>query len=361
MPMLVPEQQRRFALDVVRRLREAGFEAYWAGGCVRDQLLRRPPKDYDVATNATPRASPRPVRPPPTLAIGAAFGVIAVLGPQAAGMVEVATFRRDAAYSDGRHPDSVTFSSARGRRLAPRLHHQRPVLRSGGGAGDRLRRRAGRPGRRVHPRHRAARERFAEDKLRMLRAVRFAAAFGFALDAETRAAIAEMAGQIHVVSPERIAMEMRPLLADPGRGGAVRLLVETGLAAAVLPEIVPGDDGTAAAGSRAGGPGRLEHPAFPWPWRRCSAWPTRRRAGGLPPLAAVQPRDRPSRLAGRAPRRPGRRTDDALVGAPAAVGRRGHRRPPGFTRRPRRRRPKTRPIAARCWHSPGRCSIRRPW
>src|SRR3990170_2546874 len=112
-PMPIPEAQRRFAEEVVRRLRGAGFEAYWAGGCVRDQLLRRTPKDYDVATNALPDQVRALFGRRRTLAIGAAFGVIAVIGPEAAGMVEVTTFRRDAPYSDGRHPDSVTFSSAR--------------------------------------------------------------------------------------------------------------------------------------------------------------------------------------------------------------------------------------------------------
>ena len=111
-PTLVAEEQRRFAVEVVHRLREAGFEAYWAGGCVRDQLLGREPKDYDVATNARPDEVRTLFGRRRTLAIGAAFGVIAVVGPKVAGTVEVTTFRRDAAYSDGRHPDSVAFSSA---------------------------------------------------------------------------------------------------------------------------------------------------------------------------------------------------------------------------------------------------------
>ena len=111
--MIDPEQQRHFALDVVRQLRTAGFEAYWAGGCVRDELLGRKPKDYDVATSATPPEIRALFGHQRTLPLGAAFGVITVLGPRPAGMIEVATFRQDAAYSDGRHPDHVTFSSAR--------------------------------------------------------------------------------------------------------------------------------------------------------------------------------------------------------------------------------------------------------
>jgi tRNA nucleotidyltransferase/poly(A) polymerase len=165
-----------------------------------------------------------------------------VLGPKAAGMVEVTTFRRDAPYSDGRHPDSVTFSSAEedaSRRdftingLFYDPVEQRVIDFVGGQedlAAGRLRAIGD------------ARQRFAEDKLRMLRAVRFAATFAFALDAETQAAMADMAAEIRVVSPERIAMEMRRMLADPSRAVGVRLLVETRLAAEVLPEIVPGDE-----------------------------------------------------------------------------------------------------------------------
>ena len=110
--MSTPQRQREFALEIVRKLRDAQFEAYWAGGCVRDQLLGRPPKDYDVATSAVPDEVRRLFGYRRTLAVGAAFGVINVLGPREAGQVEVTTFRRDADYSDGRHPDHVTFSSA---------------------------------------------------------------------------------------------------------------------------------------------------------------------------------------------------------------------------------------------------------
>ncbi len=111
--MIDPEKQRQFALEVVRRLRQAGFEAYWAGGCVRDEVLGRRPKDYDVATNARPPEIRDLFGRTRTLPLGAAFGVITVVGPRPAGQIEVATFRQDAGYSDGRHPDSVTFSSAR--------------------------------------------------------------------------------------------------------------------------------------------------------------------------------------------------------------------------------------------------------
>ena len=88
MPPIIPEKQRQFALEVVRKLRSAGYTAYWAGGCVRDQILRRPPKDYDVATDATPEQVRRVFRRRRTVAVGAAFGVINVVGPPGAGHVE---------------------------------------------------------------------------------------------------------------------------------------------------------------------------------------------------------------------------------------------------------------------------------
>jgi poly(A) polymerase len=239
--MPVPEEQRRYAVEVVRRLRGAGFEAYWAGGCVRDQLLGRTPKDYDVATSATPGEIRRLFGPRRTVAVGAAFGVITVVGPKPAGQVEVTTFRQDAAYSDGRHPDQVTFSSAQedaARRdfTINGLFYdpiQERVIDFVGGQEDLARgviRAIGQPSRRL-----------AEDKLRMLRAVRFSACFGFPIEPDTLEAVRQMAGEITVVSPERIADEIRHMLVDPARAEAVRLMLDCRLAAAVLPEIVPDD------------------------------------------------------------------------------------------------------------------------
>ena len=268
--MIDPEQQRRFALDVVRRLRTAGFEAYWAGGCVRDELLGRKPKDYDVATNATPPEIRALFGNKQTLPLGAAFGVITVLGPRSADpgyrvpVIEVATFRQDAAYSDGRHPDRVTFSSARedaarrdftinGMFFDPIDGKVIDFVAGQQDLQNRLIRAIGSP-----------RLRFGEDKLRMLRAVRFAAVFGFAIDAETAAAVREMAPEITVVSPERIAMEMRRVLTEPGRVRGVRLLVELGLVAVVLPEIVPSDETSQARSEHALDVlGRLQTPGFP--------------------------------------------------------------------------------------------------
>jgi tRNA nucleotidyltransferase/poly(A) polymerase len=104
---------QEFALHVVQKLQHAGFQALWAGGCVRDQLLGLAPKDYDVATLATPEQVRKIFGHKRTLPIGASFGVITVLGPKLADPIEVATFRRDAGYSDGRRPDSVQFTDAR--------------------------------------------------------------------------------------------------------------------------------------------------------------------------------------------------------------------------------------------------------
>lgn len=234
-----PAQQRRFALEVLLRLREAGYHALWAGGCVRDELLGLRPKDYDVATNATPEQVRQLFGPRRTLEIGAAFGVVAVLGPKAAGPVEVTTFRRDEKYSDGRHPDAVTFSSPRedalrrdftinGLFFDPVEHR---VIDYVGGQADleaRLLRAIGNPV-----------ERLSEDKLRMLRAVRIAAVFELEIEAGTMAAIQSMAGEILTVSHERIAQEMQKMLTSARRVRGARLLVESRLAQPVLPEVLP--------------------------------------------------------------------------------------------------------------------------
>ena len=217
--MLDPALTRQFALDVVAKLRAAGHQALWAGGCVRDQLMGKTPKDYDVATDAQPERIREVFGQRRTLAIGAAFGVITVLGPKDAGQIEVATFRRDLGYSDGRRPDAVAFTSAeedaKRRDLTINGIFFDPVaeqyLDFVGGQEDlknHVIRAIGNP-----------HERFAEDKLRMLRAVRFAAMFDFSLDAATKAAVQAMAGEINVVSAERIAAEMRLMFVHPSQIG----------------------------------------------------------------------------------------------------------------------------------------------
>ena len=318
--MILPQEQRRFAVKVVRKLRAAGFEAFWAGGCVRDQLLGRTPKDYDVATNATPPQIRELFGQRRTLAIGAAFGVITVLGPESAGMIEVATFRKDAAYSDGRHPDHVTFSSAQedaARRdftinglFYDPLEEQ--VIDYVGGQEDLALRRIRAIG--------EPRERIAEDKLRMLRAVRFSATFDFALEEETQAAIREMADQIDVVSPERIAMEMRRMLVDPSRVAAIRLLLATNLAQVVLPEIVPqNEEQIQRIGAGLRRFSTIERPDFPLvpgglvTYRvRC-----RRCERGIAPLAIVEQGNRAGCLAGRKSESDYQSASDEMVGLTA--------------------------------------------
>jgi len=233
--------ERNFAIDVVRTLQQAGFQALWAGGCVRDELLGLNPNDYDVATSARPEEVIRLFRR--SIAVGASFGVVEVLGPRGPHRqhlsVEVATFRSDGHYSDGRRPDSVVFSTpeedARRRDftingmffdpLADQLHD------FVGGQADlkaKILRAIGDPA-----------KRFAEDKLRMLRAVRIAARFELDIDPDTLESAKASASEIRVVSAERIADELRKMLSHPHRFRGVRLLREFDLVEPVLPELVP--------------------------------------------------------------------------------------------------------------------------
>lgn len=242
MSALDPEKQRVFAVSVVRDLREKGYLAYWAGGCVRDQLLGRVPKDYDVATNATPDEVRKVFGLKRTFAVGAAFGVITVNGPPGAGQIEVATFRTDSTYRDGRHPESVSFSTPKEDALRRDFTInglffdpiEDRVVDYVGGVEDikrRLIRAIGDP-----------RQRFDEDKLRMLRAIRFVAELEFDIDQGTYDAICEMAPQITQVSQERILMELERLLTAPARVEGVRLLRQSGLWQIILPELEPKDD-----------------------------------------------------------------------------------------------------------------------
>ncbi|MFV1964387.1 MAG: CCA tRNA nucleotidyltransferase [Pirellulaceae bacterium] len=228
---------RAFATNIVRRLRAAGFETLWAGGCVRDYLLGRTPKDYDVATSAKPDQIRALFGKRRTLPLGAAFGVITVLGPPQAGQIDVATFRCDACYSDGRHPDHVTFSTpeedARRRDFTINGLFFDPLTETVvdyvGGREDLERqiiRAIGDP-----------QQRIGEDKLRMLRAVRFATTYHFNIEETTFAAISERAEEVRVVSGERVAQELRRMLYHPNCHSAVELLRQTNLLAALLPEL----------------------------------------------------------------------------------------------------------------------------
>ena len=273
--MLPTTRQFDAALKVVGELRAAGYEAYLAGGCVRDLLLGREPKDYDVATSATPEVVlglfPR------SFGVGAHFGVVLVAtcgGADAAGaagaelaesqyvVTEVATYRSDGAYSDGRHPDAVRYTTSaeedvrrrdftiNGLLLDPEKlltrgldnethpsHKDKDVARVGhpavidyvGGLADLdagVVRAIGR-----------ADERFEEDHLRMLRGVRFAARFGFELEAGTAAAMRSLAAKTNAVSRERVRDELTKMLTEGRARRAFELLEETGLLAEVLPEV----------------------------------------------------------------------------------------------------------------------------
>jgi len=277
--------QKDFAISIIRTLRQKGHKAYLVGGCVRDLLLGREPADYDVATDATPDQVMRIF--PETYAVGAQFGVVLVPVPREisapchpertgapskpgvgllgwrgpdfglrsrgeveessvkgaavsghATAVEVATFRSDLGYSDGRHPDQVRFSKN------PKQDVQRrdftingllfdpvteKVLDYVGGQKDLeagIIRTIGEPERR-----------FAEDKLRMLRAVRFAARFGYTIEPATLLAIQQLAPQIHRVSRERVRDELTKMLTEGRAREAFLLLDQTGLLQRVLPEI----------------------------------------------------------------------------------------------------------------------------
>lgn len=225
--------KRRLAIEVVRTLRDAGHTAYFAGGCVRDHLRGVEPHDYDIATSATPEQ----VRAlfPRTVEVGAQFGVVRVLmdGEQ----FEVAAFRSDDAYVDGRRPVSVTFSTPEadahrrdftinGLFLDP---IEDRVLDYVGGRQDierRLIRCVGDPA-----------ARFSEDKLRLLRAVRFAANLDYEIEPATFAAIQRMASEISVVSAERVRDELVKMLTRSGAGRGLRLLDQSGLLTVVLPEV----------------------------------------------------------------------------------------------------------------------------
>lgn len=230
---------REFAESVVRRLQEAGHLAYFAGGCVRDQLMGRVPADFDIATSALPEQ---------VMAIfgraqqvGVSFGVVLVRKQQQT--VEVATFRTDGQYSDGRRPDSVQFATAEvdaQRRdftcnglffdpVAKQLHDyvggkadiEQCILRAIG-----------------NPEHR-----FGEDYLRMLRAVRFSARLNFTIEADTWAAICGRVARIGSISKERIGEELRMMLEHPARGKAAELLRSSGLLKEIWPAPLLGQTG----------------------------------------------------------------------------------------------------------------------
>ncbi len=241
-----------FAISIIRKLRDHGHQAYLVGGCVRDLLLGLEPADYDVTTDATPDEVMRIF--PETYAVGAQFGVVlvplrdALAGDVASNVpkekaddpavVEVATFRSDIGYSDGRHPDQVRFSKSpredverrdftiNGLLLDPVTNQVLDYVSGQKDLAAKIVRTIGDP-----------ELRFAEDKLRMLRAVRFAARFGYSIEPATLAAIKKLASGIHQVSRERVRDELTKMLIEGHAREAFLLLDQTGLLQEVLPEI----------------------------------------------------------------------------------------------------------------------------
>ncbi len=240
------------AVEIVKTLRSAGYQAYLAGGCVRDLLLGREPQDYDVATSATPDVVLDMF--PRTFAVGAHFGVVLVAseigGDCKDGAVEercvteVATFRSDGVYSDGRHPDEVRYTKTAAEDVQRRDFTINgllldPLRESGDLRSDVIDyvnglddldagviRAIGRP-----------EKRFEEDQLRLLRAVRFAARFGLEIEPATLAAMRKLAARIHAVSRERIREELTKMLTEGHARRAFELLDETDLLVQVLPEV----------------------------------------------------------------------------------------------------------------------------
>ena len=225
---------RELANSICDRLQKHGHQAFLVGGCVRDLLLGRDPADYDVATDASPERVVELF--PQSLTVGAQFGVVLV--SQDSVKVEVATFRRDMGYSDGRHPDQVVFTTTAQEDVSRRdftingllmRHDSDEVLDFVDGQAD-LRagiiRAIGDPERR-----------FSEDKLRMLRAIRFAARFGYTIEPKTFAAIHRHAEEIHSVSAERIHEELSKLLTEGAARRGFELLDKTRLLQQILPEI----------------------------------------------------------------------------------------------------------------------------
>jgi tRNA nucleotidyltransferase/poly(A) polymerase len=225
---------RTAALSIIQTLTKAGHQAVFAGGCVRDQLLGKEPKDYDIATNALPEEVQRLF--PGSHAVGAHFGVILV--HRGGFHFEVATFRSDGSYSDGRRPDEVTFTTAiedaKRRDFTVNGLFEDPltgeILDYVEGRADleaRVLRAIGDP-----------MARFTEDHLRLLRAVRFATVLGFEIEDRTWKALCQLAPQVRHVSAERIRDELVKTLLHPQRVRGFDLLVESGLMEAVLPEVL---------------------------------------------------------------------------------------------------------------------------
>ncbi len=266
-------EPRDIATRIVRTLRDGGETAYFAGGCVRDELLGLRPKDYDVATSAVPAAVRGLFRS--VSEVGASFGVMLVRIEGV--VVEVATFREEGAYSDSRRPDAVRFSTpeadARRRDFTINALFLDP-LRGGDGVIDYVGGRADLAARLIRAVG-SPDDRLREDHLRALRGVRLAARLGFAIEAGTRAAIAAHASELRGVSRERVGEELRKMLAHPARAAAARDLEALGLDASALdePHVESGVPALGALPEDAGFAAAL------------AAWAVDRRIGALAPSA----------------------------------------------------------------------------
>ncbi|MEC8929698.1 MAG: CCA tRNA nucleotidyltransferase [Verrucomicrobiota bacterium] len=226
---------REIAVDIIRRLAAAGHEAYLVGGCVRDELRGVPPQDYDIATSAKPDEVEALFER--TVGVGKKFGVMMVL--EGSGEFQVATFRADAGYDDGRRPSAVTFSTARadaerrdftvnGLFLDPLTTTLHDWVDGQADLQARLLRTIGDPD-----------ARFGEDNLRLLRAIRFAAQLDFQIEPATFTAVRAHAEKIQNVSAERVRDELLKLFRPPHAACGLDLLRDSGLMAQVLPELLP--------------------------------------------------------------------------------------------------------------------------
>ncbi|MHC4069088.1 MAG: CCA tRNA nucleotidyltransferase [Planctomycetota bacterium] len=226
---------RQAAIKIIKKLNRSGHEALLAGGCVRDMLLKRPAKDYDITTSAEPADVIKLFKR--TLKVGVKFGVVIVLTDRT--QVEVATFRTESGYTDGRHPANVKFATAaedasrRDFTINGMFYDplKKKVIDYVNGRADlkkQLIRTIGRPA-----------ERFGEDYLRMLRAVRFSTQLGFRIEPKTFSAIKKNAKNINGISGERIAMELEAVLVNPNRSAGASMLAESGLAKVIFPGITP--------------------------------------------------------------------------------------------------------------------------
>jgi len=220
-----------FAIEIIGQLRQKGHEAYLVGGCVRDMVMKIEPSDYDIATSAPPAEVMKIF--PHTEPVGAQFGVVLVI--HRGHPFEVATFRSDDAYVDGRRPTGVSFTDARtdvqrrdftinGLLYDPEQQRVIDYVSGQNDIRDRIVRAIGDP-----------QKRFEEDKLRLLRAIRFGARLGYSIEPETWAAVCRMAPQIKRVSPERIREELSRILTEGNSAIGFRLLHES----RILPEVLP--------------------------------------------------------------------------------------------------------------------------